>query len=104
MAMTYPAAKKITVILDNARYYRSKVVAEYLQNSRIELLFLPPYSPNLNLIERFWKFFKKQVLYNQYYETFSQFKSACEGFFDDLESYHKQLCSLLTENFEIIRN
>lgn len=100
----YPAAKKITVILDNARYYRSKVVAEYLKNSRIELNFLPPYSPNLNLIERFWKFFKKQVLYNQYYETFSQFKSACEGFFDNLESYHKQLRSLLTENFEIIRN
>ena len=80
MAMTYPAAKKITVILDNARYYRSKVVAEYLQNSRIELMFLPPYSPNLNLIERFWKFFKKQVLYNQYYGTFRQFKSACEFF------------------------
>ena len=102
--MTYPAAKKITVILDNAHYYRSKVVEEYLQNSRIELMFLPPYSPNLNLIERFWKFFKKQVLYNQYYETFKQFKSACEDFFDDLEDYHQQLRSLLTENFEIIRN
>ena len=104
IAAAYPAAKKITVILDNARYYRSKVVAEYLQNSRIELMFLPPYSPNLNLIERFWKFFKKQVLYNQYYETFRQFKSACEDFFDDLENYHQQLRSLLTENFEIIRN
>jgi transposase len=100
----YPAATRITVILDNARYYRSQVVAAYWQNSRIALKFLPPYSPNLNLIERFWKFFKKQVLYNQYYETFSQFKSACEGSFDDLASYHKQLRSLLTENFEIIRN
>ena len=63
IADAYPAAKKITVILDNARYYRSKVVAEYLRHSRIELVFLPPYSPNLNLIELFWKFLKKQVLY-----------------------------------------
>jgi transposase len=100
----YPEANKITIILDNARYYRSKVVAEYLEHSRIELKFLPPYSPNLNLIERFWKFFKKQVLYNQYYETFSRFKSACEDFFDQLEIHEKQLRSLLTENFEIIRN
>ncbi|MDV7400729.1 IS630 family transposase, partial [Arthrospira platensis SPKY1] len=89
----YPEANKITIILDNARYYRSKIVAEYLEHSRIELKFLPPYSPNLNLIERFWKFFKKQVLYNQYYETFSRFKSACEDFFDQLEIYEKQLRS-----------
>ncbi len=100
----YPAANKITVILDNARYYRSKFVAAYLQKSRIALKFLPPYSPNLNLIERCWKFFKKQVLYNQYYEIFSQFKSACVEFFDQLEIYNKQLRSLLTENFQIIRN
>jgi transposase len=104
IAAASPAAKKLTVILDNARYYRSQVVAAYWQNSRIELKFLPPYSPNLILIERIWKFFKKQVRYNQYYETFSQFKSACEGLCDDLASYHKQLRSLLTENFEIIRN
>ena len=61
-----PLAKRITIICDNARYYRSKAVAEYLENSRINILFLPPYSPNLNLIERFWKFFKRQVLYNRY--------------------------------------
>ena len=59
-------AKRITIICDNARYYRSKAVAEYLENSRINILFLPPYSPNLNLIERFWKSFKRQVLYNRY--------------------------------------
>ncbi len=63
---TNPLAKRITIICDNARYYRSKAVAEYLENSRINLLFLPPYSPNLNLIERFWKFFKRKVLYKRY--------------------------------------
>ncbi|MDQ7016269.1 MAG: transposase [Gammaproteobacteria bacterium] len=62
---------------DNARYYRSEKVTEYLKNSRIELNFLPPYSPNLNLIERYCKYFKKTSLYNRYYETFSEFKFVC---------------------------
>jgi transposase len=57
-----PAAKRIYVICDNARYYRSKAVRHFLQSSKIELVFLPPYAPNLNLIERYWKFFKKQIL------------------------------------------
>ena len=56
-----PNARRIVVICDNARYYRSKAVQEYLTTSRIHLEFLPAYSPNLNLIERFWKFFKRQV-------------------------------------------
>ena len=51
------AATWIYVICDNARYYRSKAVKEYLKDSRIKLVFLPPYAPNLNLIERLWKFF-----------------------------------------------
>ena len=97
-----PLAKRITIICDNARYYRSKAVAEYLENSRINLLFLPPYSPNLNLIERFWKFFKRKVLYNRYYEAFEDYKDACNQFFRELDSYVPQLRSLLTENFEII--
>ena len=99
----HPTAQQIRIICDNARYYRSKAVAEYLEDSRINLLFLPPYSPNLNLIERFWKFFKRQVLYNRYYEAFADYKTACQRFFDNLDSYASQLRSLLTENFEIIR-
>ena len=99
-----PLAKRTTIICDNARYYRSKAVAEYLENSRIDLLFLPPYSPNLNLIERFWKYFKRQVLYNHYYEAFNDYKNACQRFFRELDSYVPQLCSLLTENFEIFGN
>ena len=99
---TNPSAKRITIICDNARYYRSKAVAEYLKTSRIDLLFLPPYSPNLNLIERFWKFFKRKVLYNRYYEAFDDYKEACKRFFCELDSHVSQLRSLLTENFEII--
>jgi transposase len=97
-----PRAKRITIICDNARYYRSKAVADYLEDSRINLLFLPPYSPNLNLIEGFWKFFERQVLYDRYYEAFEHFKDACTGFFRELDSHVSQLRSLLTENFEII--
>jgi transposase len=98
----YPLATKITVISDNARYYRSKLVKAYVENSRIELMFLPPYAPNLNLIERYWKYFKKNVLYNHYYATFKEFKLACTGFFENPDEHHTSLRSLLTENFQII--
>ena len=60
----YPKAKKLHIICDNARYYRSRKVTEYLKSSRIELNFLPPYSPNLNLIERYWNYFKKTLQQN----------------------------------------
>jgi transposase len=99
-----PTASRIIVICDNARYYRSRAVMEYLKGSRIHLEFLPPYSPNLNLIERFWKFFKRQVLYNRYYETFEKYKDACRAFFADLDAHAPRLRTLLAENFEIIRN
>jgi transposase len=99
-----PESQRIYVICDNAGYYRSKEVGHFLETSKIELVFLPPYSPNLNLIERFWKFFKKQVLYNTYYETFSKFKKACVQFFQNSNAYAAQLRSLLTENFQIIGN
>ncbi|MBE7547044.1 MAG: transposase [Planctomycetia bacterium] len=62
-------AGTIYIISDNAKYYRSKLVKEYLANSRIKIKFLPSYSPNLNLIERLWKFFRKKILYNKYYDT-----------------------------------
>jgi transposase len=67
-----------------------------------ELVFLPAYSPNLNLIERYWKFFKKKVLYNHYYATFKEFKQACLEFFRKKKRYRKELESLLSENFQIM--
>jgi len=102
IANVYPDAPKITIICDNARYYRSKLVNAYLENARIELLFLPAYAPNLNLIERYWKYFKKMILYNRYYETFKEFKQACENFFENPDSHLPALRTLLAENFQII--
>ena len=63
----------MTVILDNARYQRCALVQTVAQTLGIELLYLPTYSPNLNLIERFWKFVKKQCLYSKYYPDSESF-------------------------------
>jgi transposase len=77
----YPGKKKVHIFCDNAGYYRNKAVTEYLQTSKIKLHFLPPYSPNLNPIERLWKWMKERVLYNTYYREFEDFKLAVFGFF-----------------------
>jgi transposase len=77
----YPDKRRIHVFCDNASYYRNKAVKEYLKRSKIELHFLPPYSPNLNPIERLWKWMKERVVYNTYYEYFDEFKDAVFGFF-----------------------
>ena len=66
----------ITLVLDNARYQRCALVTELAAQLSIELLFLPSYSPNLNLIERLWKCVKKDCLNCKYYEHFSEFKDA----------------------------
>ena len=99
---TYPLAASIYVICDNARYYRSKLVGQFLETSKIQLVFLPSYSPNLNLIERLWKFMKKQVLYNKYYEKFDVFKQTTLDFFENIQQYKTELDSLLTNNFRVL--
>ncbi len=69
----------ITLVLDNASYQRCNAIMDFSKEVDIELLFLPPYSPNLNLIERLWKYIKKECLYNKYYEKFADFKSFILG-------------------------
>ncbi|NGX47728.1 MAG: hypothetical protein K1000chlam3_01110 [Chlamydiae bacterium] len=80
IASAYPTKRKIHIFLDNARYYKNKAVKRHLETSKIEFHFLPPYSPNLNPIERLWKLMKERVLYNTYYEAFDDFKHAVFGF------------------------
>lgn len=82
----YPTKKVIHLFCDNAAYYRNKEVAKYLTTSKILLHFLPPYSPNLNPIERLWKWMKERIIYNSYYQEFAEFKSAVFGFFKTLSS------------------
>lgn len=98
----YPDSKTIYIFLDNAKYSRNYDVYEHAEKLKIELVFLPSYSPNLNLIERLWKFFKKQIRKNAYYETFEEFKKAIFEFFQNIEQHKSELEKLLTLNFEII--
>jgi len=120
----------IYIILDNAKYYHSQFVNEFLQqNSRVQFLFLPPYSPNLNIIERLWKFFKKKVTYNSYYAEFAVFRFYCLNFFKnnkqvltpgqspgprfrprgagnlpgEIKKYRPELLTLMTDNFQLLQ-
>ena len=97
-----PLAEKIYMIVDNASYYHSEIVTEYLSTSKVEFVYLPPYSPNLNLIERLWKFFRKEVMYNNYYEHFIEFKESALIFFKNIRIYKKELRSLLSEKVEFV--
>lgn len=98
----HPASAKVYVILDNARYHHAKDVMAYCEASGVTLVFLPPYSPNLNVIERLWKFLRKKVLKDCYYATFDRFVAAIKDFFDHLERYAEELAALLKDNFEIL--
>lgn len=91
----------VTVVLDNARYQRCRLVESFAAFLGIELLFLPAYSPNLNLIERLWKFVKRQCLYSTYHPTFDRFKAAIVECLETAHTVHKaKLDSLLTLRFQ----
>jgi len=98
----HPDAKTIHVITDNARYNHTIKVQVYEKSSRVKIHYLPSYAPNLNLIERLWKFFHKKVTYNQYHATYSKFKIASLDFFKNIHQYQEELDTLLVENFHII--
>lgn len=91
----------ITLVLDNARYQRNAVVQDLAKELGITLLFLPSYSPNLNLIERLWKFIKRRSLYGRYHPTFAGFRAAIEETIDGLSTTHAdKLETLMTLNFQ----
>jgi transposase len=96
---------RIILICDHARYNHARLVRDYLGTTdcRVEILFLPSYSPNLNLIERLWGFMKDQVL-RDYYATFAAFRNAIAHFFASLDNYAEALRSLMTENFQILNS
>ena len=95
----------VRLVLDNGRYQHCVLVKDLAKSLNIELLFLPSYSPNLNLIERLWKFTKKKVLYGRHYDTFAAFCGAIDGCLGKIEIDHrKELKSLMTYNFQTFRN
>ena len=94
--------KAVTVVLDNAKYQRCKAVIERAEELHIELLFLPTYSPNLNLIERLWRFVKKECLYSKYYKTANDFESAILSCLEDINAGKRQkLKTLMSLKFQL---
>jgi transposase len=97
--------RPITVVLDNARYQRCKLVQSLARSLRIELLFLPSYSPNLNLIERLWKFVKKECLASRVLPDYETFTRAIDACLNSLSiKYQEQMATLLTLNFQTFEN
>jgi transposase len=90
----------IYLVCDRAPYYHTERVEEYAKSMAIEMVYLPPYSPNLNPVERLWLYFQKQVLHNKYYPDFKTFTKTCKQFFANTRWHKKQLQTLVTENFE----
>jgi transposase len=95
----------ITLVLDNARYQKCALVEQLAKQLGIEMLYLPSYSPNLNLIERVWKFVKGECLRTKHYENYQAFHTAIQQCLDDLATKHKAaMDSLLTHNFQTFEN
>lgn len=92
------------LICDNAKYYDNDEVRWYAKELGIKLHYLPAYSPNLNIIERLWKYFKKKALHNRYFRAFAEFEEACKDFFDKIDEHKAELKTLLTENFQKLRH
>jgi transposase len=94
----HPEGQPIYVICDNARYYRNRELAEWLTDK--PLVFLPPYSPDLNLIERLWRFLRQKIINPCFYRTKGAFRQAKLGFFR-LDEFGHDLASLLTLKFHL---
>jgi len=95
----------ITGVLDNARYQRNAVVQALAKEWGITLLYLPSDSPNLNLIERLWKFTKRRALDGRYHPTFTEFRAAIEEGLDGLSTPHaEQLKTLMTLKFQLFED
>lgn len=95
-----PEAKKIHIIWDNAGYHRSQAIRDFVETTNIELHFLPPYSPNLNPIERLWKIMHENVTYNHYYPKFADFTEGILNFFKNIIDYESILVNRITDKFQ----
>ena len=99
----YPDNKEILILLDNARYQKSAEVLDYAKSLNISLVFLPPYSPNLNLIERVWKFLKKKIR-NVYREKFQEFFDALMDLCAKLDTeFFNEVSRLVNHEFQVLK-
>jgi transposase len=99
----YISAPKIVLFVDNATYFKATLVSEWLQeHPRLQLESLPTYAPNLNLIERFWKFVKEKLVKNSYYEKYKTFRAHVFRLLNHVDKYVEELKTLMVEKFQII--
>jgi len=99
----YPVAPKVIIFLDNAKYFKAEIVTQWLnEHPQIQLEFLPTYAPNLNLIERFWRFVKEHLVKNEYYKKYKTFRAKVFQFLNHIEPHREELKSLMVEKFQII--
>jgi len=100
----YSEAPKIVLFLDNAKYFKAQIVRDWLkEHTKLQVEFLPPYAPNLNLIERFWGFAKKKLVKNKYCPKYKKFRAKVFIFLNQVEQYVDELKTLMVEKFQIIR-
>jgi transposase len=96
----HPETTRFILYLDNAKYYHAAVVQEWLaRHPEFHLEPLPAYSPNLNLIERLWKFLRKKA-FTRWHQTFEAMEEAVSAVLDHLEDYRAELTTLMTERFQ----
>jgi transposase len=99
----HSTASKIHLICDNGRANKNKALVEYLKTSKIEIHYLPPYSPNLNPIERLWKIMRERKTYNKCYEDFAEFAAAIRSFFfEEIPKIGRVLKERINDNFQLI--
>ena len=107
MMARHPDTKLFRIYLDNARYHHAVVLKEWIAQVKLErgvvfdLKHLPAYSPNLNLIERLWKFLRKHAL-QQWHATYEAMQAAVAKVLDHLEDYRDELTTLMTERFHLV--
>jgi transposase len=96
----------VSIFLDNAKYQHCKLVKNRAKELGIELMFLPSYSPNLNLIERLWKWLKKDCLNCKYYDEFGKFTNAIDNSLNKVVNGQAkdELDSLLSLKFQLFDN
>jgi transposase len=99
----YDRFQKIVIVLDNAPYNHAKIVKKFAEENNIVLLYLPPYSPNLNIIERLWKFSKKHLVHNKYYEKFNLFEKEVKMFYENIHLFNGELKNTLNMKFQILK-
>lgn len=100
----YRRAPAIVLFLDNATYFKAEIVTTWLKDHpKLKLEFLPPYAPNLNLIERFWRFVKEHLVKNTYYKKYKTFRAKVFRLLNHVDEHTNELETLMVEKFEIVK-